>query len=613
MRQVQDVEFGKYTRYLGAIFVTLVLLASCAAPEMPEPTQGESVSEDQIRGKIRKMTLEEKVGQMFTLQVYGQSANDRDPAVVAGNQKLYGVDTIEEVIDKYKPGGIAYFAGGGTDIPDNVDNPRQIAGLSNGIQRAATKQRAGIPMLISTDQEQGVVARVTEPATQFPGSMALGATRNTTYAREAATITGDEIRALGINQDNAPDADVNVDPENPVIGIRSFGSKASLVSPMVRAQVIGYQDSVAATAKHFPGHGDTNTDSHTGLPVIAQTKREIEKIDLPPFEAAIRSGVDVIMTAHIAVPALDDSGLPATLSRPILTGILREKLGYDGVVTTDALNMGALRQLGEDRVPVETIEAGADVLLMPPDMDVAFDAVLRAVRGGEIEEGRIDESVYRILSLKQELGFFEDPFVDETKMEDVVGTPAHQAAAQEITDKAVTLVKNDGGTLPLQKDSGEKALVTGYGATAFGLNAVKDLARRISERGVPAEALETGLNPDGDTINKTVSEAKGSDLVVVTTGTAGAPDRKNQQELVKRLLGTGKPVVVAAVYDPYDIAYFPQAETYLATYGFRAVSMEALARVLFGEVNPSGKLPVSIPVAGNPKETLYPYGHGLRY
>jgi beta-N-acetylhexosaminidase len=382
---------------------------------------------------------------------------------------------------------------------------------------------------------------------------------------------------------------------------------------MTSAQVGGYQKNVAATAKHFPGHGDTDTDSHTGLPIIDHSLEEIEGVDLPPFRSAIKSRVDVVMTAHIVVPALDSSGRPATLSEPILTGVLRKKLGYKGVVVTDALTMDALEQFGEDKVPIEAIEAGVDVLLMPKKMDVAYNAVLEAVKNGQIPEKRIDESVKRILKLKHKRGLFENPYVDESAIDGVVGTSEHLRTAQAITDKSVTLVKNESETLPLQENSGEKVLVTGYGATAFGLNAVENLARAIKERGVASEAFETGFNPNENQIDDAVLKAKESDLVIVTTGKAWDPNRKGQQELVKRLLGTGKPVVVAAVYDPYDIANFPDAETYVATYGFRTVSMESLSRVLFGEVNPSGKLPVSIPVAGNPKKTLFPYGHGLRY
>lgn len=281
------------------------------------------------------------------------------------------------------------------------------------------------------------------------------------------------------------------------------------------------------------------------------------------------------------------------------------------MVITDALNMGALQQFGQDRVPVEAIKAGADVLLMPPNMDVAYNAVLDAVRSGEIAEERIEESVHRILKLKQKRGLFKDPYVNKGSVYKIVGAPQHKAVAKAITEKTITLVKNDSGTLPLQENSGEKALVTGYGASVYGLNAVDTLAQGISEHGVPADAFETGYTPNDATISEAVSRAEASDLVVVTTGWAWAVEE--QQKLLEALLETGKPVVVVAVGDPYDIAYFPEADTYLATYGFRAVSMEALSRVLFGEVNPSGRLPVSIPAANDPKNILYPYGYGLSY
>jgi beta-N-acetylhexosaminidase len=214
------------------------------------------------------------------------------------------------------------------------------------------------------------------------------------------------------------------------------------------------------------------------------------------------------MTAHIVVPALDSSGRPATLSEPILTGVLRKKLGYKGVVVTDALTMDALEQFGEDKVPIEAIEAGVDVLLMPKKMDVAYNAVLEAVKNGQIPEKRIDESVKRILKLKHKRGLFENPYVDESAIDGVVGTSEHLRTAQAITDKSVTLVKNESETLPLQENSGEKVLVTGYGATAFGLNAVENLARAIKERGVSSEAFETGFNPNENQIDDAVLKQK---------------------------------------------------------------------------------------------------------
>jgi beta-N-acetylhexosaminidase len=584
--------------------MALVLLACSGTAGAARQGDADRKTDAAIRAKIRQMTLQEKVGQMFVPYVYGETADTMNPGDVAANRKIYGVDNAAQLIEKYRPGGIIYFA-----WSNNLKDPRQISHLSNDIQRAAMEERPEIPLLISTDQEQGVVVRVDEPATQFPGSMALGATRDEQLARTAAAITGQELRAVGINQDFAPVADVNVNAQNPVIGVRSFGSDTGLVSGMVGAQVEGYQgaEGVAATAKHFPGHGDTSVDSHTGLPVINHSREELERIDLPPFKAAIDAGVDAIMTAHIVVPALDNSGRPATLSKPILTGLLREEMGYDGLIVTDALTMeGVRQQFGDDRVPVEAIKAGADMMLMPPDMDLAYNAVLDAVRGGEIPRKRIDRSVYRILEVKHERGLFEDPYADEEAVDATVGTPANLAAANAITEKTITLVKNDAGALPLAADSGKEALVTGWGVTTTG-----DLAAGMQGRGVPSEAFETGLNPDDEKVSAAVSRAESKDLVVVTTNKAWT--YAGQQKLVKALLDTGKLVVVAAVRDPYDIAHFDAADTYLATYSYRPVSTKALVRVLFDEVDPGGRLPVDIPTADDPQKVLYPYGHGLSY
>jgi beta-N-acetylhexosaminidase len=584
------------------------------APMPKKPPRSERGQRAWIEAQIRQMTLEEKVGQMFVTYAYGERADDPDPAMVAENRKLYGVDNFEELIAKYKLGGVIYFA-----WSNNVNDPEQIAVLSNGVQRASIGQRMRLPLLVSTDQEQGVVVRVSEPATQFPGNMALGAGRNAQDAYTAASITGEELRAIGINQNFAPTADVNVNPQNPVIGVRSFGSDPGLVSELTAAQVDGYQDAeVSSTAKHFPGHGNTDVDSHYGLPVIPHDRQELAEIDLPPFEAAIESGIDAIMTAHILVPALDDSDRPATLSRPILTGLLREQLGFGGLIVTDALTMAGVReQFGDDRVPVEAIKAGADILLMPPDLDLAYNAVLDAVRSGEVPERRLDESIRRILRVKIERGAFERPYVDEDRVSDVVGAPEHLTVADEITARTITLVKNEAGLLPLAPNGGQEVLVTGAGgapgspADSVDRSTLGSLAAELERYGVSATVRETGTNPNAATRRATVEQARSSDLVVVTTNRAWSSG--NQQQLVRDLLETGTPIVVAAVRDPYDIAYFTATETYLATYSYRPVSMQALARVMFGEVEPTGRLPVTIPEAGEPGSTLYPYGHGLGY
>src|SRR5688572_5053595 len=395
----------------GVVLAVVALVLSTLAVRTPEAHAGPTSTsgEEWVETTLASMTLEEKVGQLFMTHAYGTSADTQDPADVAANQELYGVDNAQQLIAKYQPGGIIYFA-----WTNSVKNPDQITALSNGIQDAALAQRAQIPSLVGIDQEGGIVARIGAPATQLPGNMALGAGRSPADAQEAAAVNGDELAAMGINWNFAPVADVNVNPANPVIGVRSFGEDPGLAAAMTAAQTLGYTSAgVAGAAKHFPGHGDTATDSHTGLPVVDHTREEWEQLDRPPFQAAIDAGVPAIMTAHISVPALDPSGDPATLSKPIMTGILREEMRYDGVVITDALDMaGASATYGNDRVPVLALKAGVDMLLMPPEFDVAYNAVLDAVHSGELTEERIDTSVRRILTLKHDLGIVDDPYVD---------------------------------------------------------------------------------------------------------------------------------------------------------------------------------------------------------
>ena len=609
------------------VLVPSVALPSAAAPAAaPAGSHGSAPAgshgggDARWHGKVmkmlRQMTLREKVGQLFVVEVYGQDADTVTEVAAAGNQRLYGVSTPAEVIDKYRPGGVIYF----TEArgPDNVREPRQIATLSNGLQAAATRQRIPAPLLISTDQEGGsLVFRLSAPATAMPGNMALGAGRSAADARLSAQVIGVELAAVGINQNYAPVADVNVNPRNPVIGIRSAGEHPGLVSDLVAAQVDGYHDGgVAAVAKHFPGHGDTAVDSHFGLPEVTHTREQLEAIDLPPFRAAIDRGVDTIMTAHVVLRSVDASGAPATMSRPILTGLLREELGYDGLIVTDALDMrGASGTYPPDVAPVAALTAGADQLVLAPQLDVAYQAVLDAVRRGEISTRRLDESVYRILRLKLARGLFRDPFVDVEAAGTVVGAPAHLAAAQAVTQRTTTLVRNDAGLLPLTGDPRD-VLVTGWGVTT-----TRTLGAAIGQRGQTVTVLETGLTPTPARAAEVAGAAAAHDLVVVSTNNAANVDATTgqptasaaaQQALVAALVATGRPVIVAAMRNPYDIAYLADVPTYLATYGYTAHSVEALARVLFGEAQPTGRLPVTIPRADG-TGALYPYGHGLGY
>ncbi|WP_040907128.1 glycoside hydrolase family 3 protein, partial [Streptomyces griseoflavus] len=479
---------------------------------------GPSAPDDRkLRALISRMTLEEKVGQLFVMRVYGHSATDPDQADIDANLKEIGVRTAAEMLARYRVGGIIYFA-----WAHNTRDPHQIADLSNGIQKASLGLPRGLPVLVSTDQEHGIVARVGEPATLFPGAMAVGAGGSRADARTLGRIAGLELRALGIRQNYSPVADVNVNPANPVIGVRSFGSDPQSVADLVAAEVKGYESShIASTAKHFPGHGDTVDDSHAKLPYIHHTRDQWEQLDAPPFEAAIAAGIDSIMTAHIVVPALDPSEDPATLSRPILTGILREELGYDGVVVTDSLGMEGVRtKYGDDRVPVLALKAGVDQLLNPPSLDVAWNAVLNAVRDGELTEDRLDESILRVLRLKAKLGLFKDPYVTHAGVDRTVGTRSHLATADRITERTTTLLVNEGGLLPLSRRRTPKLLVVGADpASPSGTTGPPTgvLAGALTELGFTATALSTGTAPSAATVAKAVAAAGDADAVVVAT------------------------------------------------------------------------------------------------
>ncbi|MFH9013896.1 glycoside hydrolase family 3 protein [Streptomyces sp. NPDC017943] len=564
-----------------------------------------------LRALVSRMTLEEKVGQLFVMRVYGHSATAPDQADIDANLKEIGVRTAAELIARYRVGGIIYFT-----WAHNTRDPHQIADLSNGIQRASLGLPRGLPVLVSTDQEHGIVARVGEPATLFPGAMAVGAAGSRSDARTLGRVAGRELRAMGIRQDYSPVADVNVNPANPVIGVRSFGADPQAVSALVAAEVAGYQRSgVAATAKHFPGHGDTNVDSHTGFPTITHSRELWEKLDAPPFRAAIAAGIDSIMTAHLMVPALDDSGDPATLSRPILTGILRERLGYDGVVVTDSLGMEGVRtKYGDERVPVLALKAGVDQLLNPPDLDLAWNAVLTAVREGELTEERLDRSVLRILRLKAKLGLFREPYVRLGDVERTVGTRSHRAAADRIAERSTTLLVNEGRLLPLSRRRYPRVLVVGADpASPSGTTGPPTgvLAGALSDLGFTATASSTGTAPTAATIAKAVAAARDVDAVVVATYNVGAGS--SQRTLVEQLVATGTPVVAVAIRNPYDVAQLPSVPAYLAAYSWTDVEVRAAARVIAGRVRPRGKLPVPVQRADDPAQVLYPIGHGLTY
>ncbi|MGG0657348.1 glycoside hydrolase family 3 protein [Rummeliibacillus pycnus] len=587
---------GKRVIVFLLTFVLLFTFSIVPMSQAKDKSNGneEKIAKKWVKEKVKHMTIEEKVGQLFIVHAYGKTPIDPDYAAT-NIEKNRGGANFKEIIEKYHIGGVIYF-----NWSQNIGTPvdsSQVQSLSNGLQEIALKQKNKIPLFISTDQEGGVVARITDPATVFPGNMALGATQSEEFAKKSAEIMGLELKSLGINMDFAPDLDVNVNPENPVIGVRSYSANPDLVASLGIGQVEGLQSqNVIATGKHFPGHGDTNVDSHYGLPIVNHDLQTLNKVDLKPFKKAVQNGIDAIMTAHIVVPALDNSGLPATLSKPIMTGVLRKQLGYDGLIITDSLDMSGANVLPIDQVPVAAFQAGADILLNPPDVEVAYNTMLKAVKSKEISKKRLDQSVTRILSAKYKRGIIQQPLVKKEAIHNI-GLSENLKIADKLTENSITLIKNNNHVLPIQK--GKKVLVTGPTVA----NSEK-LAILLLEKGMDAINSSTSTSPSTDQIQTTVTKAQNVDVIIVTAYNANT--NSAQQSFVKALKQTGKPVVVASMRNPYDIMAFPEIDANVLTYGNRDISTRALAKALIGEIQPNGKLPVTIP-------NLYDFGFGLQY
>lgn len=508
-------------------------------------------------------------------------------------------------LSRYRPAGFTLFR------PFNVDRPAQVRELCRALQQAAVE--AGLPpLLIAADQEGGQLMAIGEGVTPLPGNMALGAAGSIELSERAGEVLGRELAALGVNVNYAPSCDVNVNPQNPVIGIRSFGEDPQAVAGLAAAMIAGIQGSgVAAAAKHFPGHGDTANDSHDGIPVVPHTMERLRAVELPPFAAAIQAGVRLVMTAHLSLPAFDEPvGLPATLSPAILTGLLRTELGFRGVTITDALDMNAIQQgegLGE--AAIQAAAAGADLLLLttdPADHQRVYERLLQAVTTGSSAQmtlslAQVQASAGRVLALKQWLASQPPP----PELE-VVGCAAHQAVADEIAARSLTLVRDHTGLLPLRLGSGQRLAVviprpvdlTPADTSSY---VAPSLAQALRAFHPQVEEIIIPHQPGDQEVAAVIEKIRGCGAVLV--GCLNAFAQPAQAALVRAVFQTGIPTVVAALRLPYDLAAFPEVGTYLCTYSLLEPSMHALARVLFGKATPRGRLPVSIP-------GLYPIGHG---
>ncbi|GAB2456026.1 glycoside hydrolase family 3 protein [Jatrophihabitans fulvus] len=575
-------------------------VCAMAAGALAATTTPAAAAPDRVTQLMKSMTLKEKIGQLFVTYAYGTTADTTDPAAVKQNQTLYGVDNGAQLVRKYHLGGVIYFTWANT-----LTDPRTIATLSNGLQHAAVTSGAKVPLLTTIDQEGGRVVRIGAPLAVAPGNMVLGAGRDTQRTYDTYRATAKQLNALGINVDDAPVVDTNTNPNNAADGSRAFSDDPQLVATHGAAAVKGLQDShVAAVAKHFPGLGSTSVNTDDGVAVSNQSRADFEKYDVPPFKAAIAAGTDQIMAAHIVAPALDPSGKPASLSKPMVTGILRKQLHYNGLVVTDALDAQALQDYTVPQRVVLAIKAGVDQLLMPPQFDSAYNAILDAVRSGDISRARIDQSVRRVLTAKQKLGLFDSHEVDETRAAARVGTVGQLATMKAAAAHGVTLYRNADRTLPLAPNSGKKVLVTGYGVSTGAT-----LTADIAAKGVQATNVYTGSAPSDATIDKAVAAAKQNDYAVVISNDAW--NDPQQRKLAAAVEATGTPTIVLATGAPYELGYTPNTPTFLASFGYQAPSLQAAADAIFG-ANPSGRSPITIRTPDG-KSVVAALGYRLRY
>ncbi|MEC0227848.1 beta-N-acetylhexosaminidase [Paenibacillus alba] len=540
--------------------------------------------------KIQAMTLREKIGQMLLCGFEGTEVTEE----------------LKALITEHRIGGVIYFA-------RNVANTQQVAGLSNQLQQIAMD--AGVaPLWISIDQEGGMVARITEGIALMPGQMALAAgadasagesdrlNKGSHAAYEAAWVSGTELRALGINMNFAPVLDINNNPDNPVIGVRSFGESSQLVAEFGQKAIAGFQDAnVVATAKHFPGHGDTSVDSHLDLPTIQHDQERIRSVELVPFVQAIENGVDAIMSSHIYFPALESEKLPVTLSKSVLTGLLREELGYEGVIMTDCMEMHAISEhYGTVSASVMAVEAGADLILISHRRDLQIEAIAaieQAVSEGRLTEAQIDASVSRVLALKERRGVLGPQLGEAAE----VGTEAHCAVAQRLSEASITLVKDERQLLPLRRT--RTLAITVAAAVSSGVDEAyagpASLGAALTEHGLDVIDRVLPLQKVGELREAVLADAEHVEQIVI--GTYNARFHPAQVELVRDLQALGKPLVVVALRVPYDLLELPDISTFVAAYESRPLALQSIARCLLGELIPQGRLPVSL-------GTSYPAG-----
>jgi beta-N-acetylhexosaminidase len=595
-------------RRIWCLFLILAISVASFAKDKyqrPGPIRLTHSGEKWADKTLRKLTLEEKIGQVFMIWCRASFLNVENPEYLQ----------MRDAIQKYHIGSFAMTVH--VDGPYlQRSEPYEAAELLNRLQRDSK-----LPLLFAADFERGVSMRLMG-TTVFPHAMAFGAGGKLEDAEAFGRITGEESRAIGVHWNFFPDADVNSNPANPIINTRSFGEDPRQVGDLVAAYIKGaHEGGMLTTAKHFPGHGDTSTDSHLGVASVNVDRAHLDAIELSPFREAIAAGVDSIMVAHVTVPALDpDPNHVATISPVIVSDLLEQQLGFKGIVVTDALDMAGLTRLFANnigRAAVEAFKAGNDLLLIPADFPASYNAMLQAVQSGEISQQRLDQSVFKILKTKASLGLQKARLVNVGNLPDRVGRPQNLAFGQQVADSAVTLVRDSGKVLPL-KSRGTAKPALPYTTKEEANNQVvavlfSDDVRTESGRGFARELhvripdahviyvdprIAAGMS---DEVLKAINEAKTVIAAVYVIPTAGKigntvamPDATGAllQQVLDR---AAEKTEVVAMGNPYLAASFPKIENYMCIFSNASVSEIAAVKALFGEMPIHGHLPVSIP------------------
>jgi beta-N-acetylhexosaminidase len=537
---------------------------------------------------MKSMTLHDRVAQLVIGVAYGDVPSRRSAEYEKYRHWVRDLHIGGLIINNHVQNGLVRNA-----------EAHAFALFLNQMQKLAKT-----PLIVGADFERGASMRVSE-GPKFPYNMAIGATGDVEQSRFEGLETAREARALGVQWIFAPVADVNVNPENPVINIRSFGENPEEVSKNVVAYIEGAhsdpKNRVLVTAKHFPGHGDTDVDSHLGLARLNASRDRMNDVELKPFQAAIANGVDAVMTAHMAVPAIEPDDIPATASPKVLTGLLRNELGFNGLIVTDALDMlGFANGFSGGEGVIRALEAGADVLLMPPDPERAIRAVLGAIEHGRLSRQRIDDSVMRVLAAKIRVGVIRKKLIDLDEVSDVLDSQEVDDRVQQMSDRAVTLVRNDRSLVPLtQPNQACLAVAVGARLSQYGQHMANEFRHRVPN------ARVTFVDPSMPlaAMNDALGDTAACSTMVIAVFSTGGPINGDVPQFIDKL--TASPSVLLAMGSPYVLGNFPKAGAFLTTFSPTPPSEVAAVKALFGEIAIGGHTPVTIP-------GLAKYGDGIQ-